>query len=147
MSFELSLIRTIIYVPWLIKFQTVHCTGNIFFVAEVYEDQSLIVYDASLFYWTWKSELQTLVIQNYQNFFFRENPPYWKHIFCIRSSWKRKLNYLWCFSFLQNMKIKSNSKVIGLYVYRISQNFRKNVLFLKSAILRVPHTFRRDMVA
>ena len=76
-----------------------------------------------------------------------ENMPYWKHIFCIRSSWRRKLNYLWCFSFLQNMKIMSNSKVIGLSVYRISQNFRKNPLFLKSAILRVPHIFRRDMVA
>ena len=67
------------------------------FVAEVHEDQSLIVYGASLFYWTWKSKLQTLVLQNYRNFFRKkihhfENMAYWKHIFCIRSSWRRKLN-------------------------------------------------------
>ena len=118
-----------------------------------------------------------------------ESSLYWKHIFCSRSlwrsklnclwcfsfllnmktkvtgistsklseffsgkihhfenmPWRRKLNNLWCFSFSQNMKIMSNSKVIGLSVHRISQNFRKNPLFLKSAILRVPHTFRRDM--
>ena len=102
----------------------IHYVENIFFVAEVHEDQSLIVYGASLFYWTWKSKLQTLVLQNYRNFFQKkfyhfENMPYWKHIFCIRSSWRRKLNYLWCFSFLQNI-IMSNSKVIGLPVYRIS---------------------------
>ena len=60
-----------------------------------------------------------------------ENMPYWKHIFCIRSSWRRKLNNPWCFSFLQNMKIMSNSEVIGLSVHRISQNFRKNPLFFR----------------
>ena len=129
----------------------IHYVENIFFVAEVNEDQSLIVYGASLFYWTWKSKLQTLVLQNYQNFFQKKSAIlkicHIENIFCIRSSWRWKLNYLWCFSFLQNIKIMSNSKVIGLFVYRISQNFRKNPVFLKSTILRVPHTFTRDMVA
>ena len=96
-----------------------------------------------------------------------ESSLHWKHIFCSRSLWRSKLNCLWCFSFLLNMKTKvtgiSTSKLseffsgkihhfenmpwrrIGLSVHRISQNFRKNPLFLKSAILRVPHTFRRDM--
>ena len=58
-----------------------------------------------------------------------ENVPYWKHIFCIRNSWRQKLNYLWQFSFLQNMKTMFNSKVIALSIYQISQNFRKNPLF------------------
>ena len=51
----------------------IHYVENIFFVAEVHEDQSLIVYGASLFYWTWKSKLQTLVLQNYRNFFQKKS--------------------------------------------------------------------------
>ena len=90
------------------------------------------------------SKLTVLFSEKIRHF---ENMPYWQYTFCIRSSCWRKLNYLWRFSFLQNMKIMSNSKVIGWSVYQISQNFRKNPLILKSAILRVPHTFRRDMVA
>ena len=42
----------------------IHYVENMFFVAKVHEDQSLIVYGASLFYWTRKSKLQTLVLQN-----------------------------------------------------------------------------------
>ena len=71
------------------------------FVAEVHEDQSLIVYGASLFYWTWISKLTYFKIDV---IFFRKNPPFWKHIFCIRSSWRRKLNYLWCFFFYRTWK-------------------------------------------
>ena len=92
---------------------------------------------------SWRSNLNCLILFRK----IRQNMPYWKHIFCIRSSWRRKLYYLWFFSLLQNIKIISNVEVIGLPVYWISQNFRKNPLFLKSAVLRVPHTFRRDMVA
>ena len=56
----------------------IHYVENIFFVAEVHEDQSLIVYGASLFYWTWKSKLQTLVLQNYRNSFQKKSAIYKK---------------------------------------------------------------------
>ena len=51
----------------------IHCVENISFVTEVHEYQSLIVYGASLFYWRWKSKLQTLVLHNYRDFFRKKS--------------------------------------------------------------------------
>ena len=84
----------------------IHYVENIIFVAEVHEDQSLTVYGASFFYWTWKSKLQTLELQNYQNFFQKKSAIL--KICHIDRTWK---------SFLIPK------------LYWISQNFRKNLPF------------------